>query len=51
MQPDEQTEVGSYELVLKVSLLNYGRSIEESFEVFVDDCIIVDLNVVEPSTL
>lgn len=36
--------------MLKVSLLDYGRSLSESFEVFVDDCVIVELNVIQPTT-
>ena len=51
MQPKEDTVVGTYDLVLTVTLdESYGVSLSESFKVFVDDCIIVELNVVEPTT-
>ena len=43
--------VGSYELILRVSLVPYGIQLEESFDVFVDDCVIIGLSVVPPSTV
>jgi len=36
--------------VLRVSLPAYGKTIEELFFVFVDECTIVELDVAEPST-
>lgn len=38
--------MGAYEVVLVVSLANYGGvTRQESFQVYVDDCIITGLNV------
>ena len=51
VQPDENVEMGSYEMILRVTLPAYGKTLDESFEVFFDDCVIVGLSVVTPSTV
>ena len=41
---------GVYRLVLRVTLSDFGKSLDVYLDVYVDDCVIDEINVVQPTT-